>query len=71
MGRATLRQEVFETDLRRAVQQVLGAGSNRLLGTYLQALLAYPDACTREETVCNSHTSAALGYTPALSSDRN
>ena len=41
---------VFET-LRAALTEVLAKGSKRLLATYLQTLLAYPDGCTRGETV--------------------
>ncbi|MBI4496609.1 MAG: hypothetical protein HY689_01760 [Chloroflexi bacterium] len=58
------------TDLRRAVQQALQAGSKRLLGTYLQALLSYPDGCTREETVVDGETGEVLGYAPALPENR-
>ncbi len=57
-------------DLRAAVQQALRAGSKRLLGTYLQALLAYPDACTREETVLDPRTNEVLAHAPALPDDR-
>ena len=38
------------TDLGQAVTAALQQGSKRLLATYLQALLAYPDVCTRAET---------------------
>jgi hypothetical protein len=58
------------TDLRAAVQQALRAGSKRLLGTYLQALLAYPDACTREETVLDPKSNEVLAHAPALLDDR-
>jgi hypothetical protein len=57
-------------DLRQAVQQALRAGSKRLLGTYLQALLAWPDACIREETVVDVRTQAVLAHAPALPADR-
>src|SRR5206468_2602818 len=53
-------------DLRVAVQQALCAGSKRLLGTYLQALLSYPDACTREETVLDPRTNEVLATNPRL-----
>lgn len=58
------------TNLRQAVQQALHAGSKRLLGTYLQALLSYPDGCTREETVLDSRTGAVVAHAPALPADR-
>src|SRR5207249_11233812 len=57
-------------DLRGAVQQALRAGSKRLLGTYLQALLAYPDACTRGETVLDPRTNEVLAAEPLLPADR-
>jgi hypothetical protein len=57
-------------DLRQAVQQALRVGSKRLLGTYLQALLAYPDACTRAETVLDPRTNEVLAHAPALPDDR-
>ena len=37
--------------LRRELAEALKKGSKRLLATYLQTLLAYPDGCTRGETV--------------------
>ena len=37
--------------LKQALLQALADGSARLLSTYLQALLAYPEACARGETV--------------------
>ncbi len=57
-------------DLRRAVPQALGAGSKRLLGTYLQALLAYPDGCTHGEVVLNPSTNEVLAHEPALTGNR-
>jgi hypothetical protein len=52
------------------VQQALGAGSKRLLGTYLQALLAYPDGCTHGEVVLDPSTNEVLAHAPALPGDR-
>ena len=40
---------VYE-ELRLKLAEALKAGSKRLLATYLQTLLAYPDGCTRGET---------------------
>ena len=37
---------VYE-ELRLKLAEALKAGSKRLLATYLQTLLAYPDGCTR------------------------
>jgi hypothetical protein len=57
-------------DLSRAVTSALHEGSRRLLATYLQALLSYPDACTRSETVLDPRTGEVLAHAPALSEDQ-
>ena len=41
---------VYE-ELRKELAEALKAGSKRLLATYLQTLLAYPETCTKGETV--------------------
>ena len=51
---------VFE-ELKKELAEALKAGSKRLLATYLQTLLAYPDGCTRGETVFNP-----IHYLPLL-----
>ncbi len=56
--------------LHQAVRRALQLGSKRLLGAYLQALLSYPDACTREERVIDPLSGDELGYAPALPADR-
>ena len=48
----------------------LKAGSKRLLATYLQTLLAYPDGCTRGETVFDPRTGDVIVQVPPLSEDR-
>ena len=60
---------VFET-LRDALAQALKNGSKRLLATYLQTLLAYPDGCTRGETVFDPGTGDILVQVPPLAEDR-
>ena len=45
-------------------------GSKRLLATYLQTLLAYPDGCTRGETVFDPRTEDIIVQVPTLSEDR-
>ena len=45
-------------------------GSKRLLATYLQTLLAYPDGCTRGETVFDPQTGNVLIQMPPLSEDK-
>lgn len=57
-------------DLRRAVLGALAGGSKRLLGAYLQALLAYPDGCTREETVLDHASGEVVAHAPALPAGR-
>ena len=60
---------VFET-LRAALTEVLAKGSKRLLATYLQTLLAYPDGCTRGETVFHPESEEVLIQVPPLSEER-
>ena len=48
-------KHVFET-LKEELAKALKSGSKRLLATYLQTLLAYPDGCTRGETVFDPRT---------------
>ena len=60
---------VFET-LRDALAQALKDGSKRLLATYLQTLLAYPDGCTRGETVFDPGTGDILVQVPPLAEAR-
>jgi hypothetical protein len=57
-------------DLRQAVLAALHDGSRRLLGTYLQALLAYPDACTSGETVLDPASGRVIAHAPALPAGR-
>ena len=52
--------------LRAAVRAALARGSKRLLGTYLQALLTYPDACAAGETVLDPATGAIIAHAPPL-----
>ena len=59
---------VFET-LRAALTEALAKGSKRLLATYLQTLLAYPDGCTRGETVFDPESEEVLIQVPPLSRD--
>ncbi|MCY3883196.1 MAG: hypothetical protein OXG61_13890 [Chloroflexi bacterium] len=61
--------ELFAT-LRAALADALSKGSRRLLATYLQALLAYPDGCTRGETVFDPETSDVLIQVPPLNEER-
>jgi hypothetical protein len=57
------------SELRHATAAALHAGSKRLLASYLQALLAYPDACTRGETVLDSESGNVVAHAPALSDE--
>ena len=60
---------LFET-LRVALADALSKGSRRLLATYLQTLLAYPDGCTRGETMFDPETEQLLVQVPPLPEER-
>ena len=60
---------VFD-ELRKRLAVALKAGSKRLLATYLQTLLAYPDGCTRGETVFDPRTEDIIVQVPPLSEER-
>ena len=55
---------------KEALADALSKGSKRLLATYLQTLLAYPDGCTRGETVFDPRTQDLLVQVPPLDGDR-
>jgi hypothetical protein len=61
---------ILFTTLRQRLVQALAQGSKRLLATYLQTLLAYPDGCTRGETVLEPRTQEVLAQVPPLPEDR-
>ena len=56
--------------LKKALGEALATGSKRLLGTYLQTLLAYPDGCTRGETVFDPQTGMPIVGVAPLSEER-
>ena len=56
--------------LRAALADVLARGSRRLLAAYLQTLLAFPDGCTKGETVFDPETGEVLAKVPPLSEDK-
>ena len=60
---------VYE-ELRLKLAEALKAGSKRLLATYLQTLLAYPDGCTRGETVFDPRSGEVIVQAPPLSEER-
>ena len=60
---------VYE-ELRLKLAEALKAGSKRLLATYLQTLLAYPDGCTRGETVFDPRSGDVIVQMPPLSEER-
>ena len=60
---------VYE-ELRLKLAEALKAGSKRLLATYLQTLLAYPDGCTRGETVFDPRSGDVIVQAPPLSEER-
>ena len=61
--------ELYGT-LRAALADALSKGSRRLLATYLQTLLAYPDGCTQGETVFDPESEELLVQVPPLPEDR-
>ena len=56
--------------LRAALADALAKGSRKLLSTYLQSLLAYPDGCTRGETVLDPDSQDVLVQVPPLSEEK-
>ena len=60
---------VFE-ELKAELTKALKAGSKRLLATYLQTLLAYPDGCTRGETVFDPRSGDIIVSVPPLSEEK-
>ena len=56
--------------LRAALADALAKGSRKLLSTYLQSLLAYPDGCTRGETVFDPESEDVLVAVPPLSEEK-
>ena len=62
-------EALFET-LRAALADALARGSRRLLAAYLQTLLAFPDGCTRGETVLDPETGEVLAQVPPLSEEK-
>ena len=60
---------VFE-ELRKELADALKSGSKRLLATYLQTLLAYPDGCTKGETVFDPRSGDIIVQVPPLSEEK-
>ena len=60
---------VYE-ELRKELAEALKAGSKRLLATYLQTLLAYPEGCTKGETVFDPRSGEIIVQVPPLSEER-
>ena len=56
--------------LREALADALAKGSRKLLSTYLQSLLAYPDGCTRGETVLDPDSGDVLVQVLPLSEEK-
>ncbi len=56
--------------LKRALLVALERGSQRLLSTYLQSLLAYPEGCTRGETVFEPDSGEVIVQLPPLDDER-
>ena len=58
------------SNLKDALAKALKSGSKRLLATYLQTLLAYPDGCTRGETVFDPRSGEVIVQVPPLSEEK-
>ena len=56
--------------LKQALLVALERGSQRLLSTYLQSLLAYPEGCTRGETVFDPDSGEVIVQLPPLDDER-
>ena len=65
----TAYNTVFE-ELKKELAAALKSGSKRLLATYLQTLLAYPDGCTRGETVFDPRSGNVIVQVPPLSEEK-
>ena len=65
----TAYNTVFE-ELRKELANALQAGSKRLLATYLQTLLAYPEGCTKGETVFDPRSGDVIVQVPPLSEEK-
>ena len=59
----------LESTLKTELAKALHAGSSRLLGVYLQALLSYPDACIHGEKVTDPLTGKQLVSIAPLSEE--
>ena len=57
-------------ELRLKLAEALKAGSKRLLATYLQTLLAYPEGCTKGETVFDPRSGDVIVQVPPLSEEK-
>ena len=62
--------EYLEHQLKTKLAALLQAGSKRLLSTYLQSLLAYPDGCILGEDAVDPGTQNLIVSIPPLSADR-
>ena len=65
----TAYNKVFE-ELRKELANALKSGSKRLLATYLQTLLAYPEGCTKGETVFDPRSGDVIVAVPPLSEEK-
>ncbi len=61
--------KVFKA-LKEELAKALKSGSKRLLATYLQTLLAYPDGCTKGESVFDPRSGDLIVQVPPLSEEK-
>ena len=68
-SQASAYQELFKI-LRSLLTDALRKGSKRLLATYLQTLLAYPETCIRGETVFDPRDGKPIVAVPPLDEEK-
>ena len=59
----------FEDDMKQALREALAVGDNSLLGSYLNALLSYPDRIYQGVTVYHPRTHALVAFGPSISDE--
>ena len=61
---------ILQEQLKQALSEALARGSMHLMGAYLQALLAFPDACMKGEHVADPFTQHVIAHIEPLPEDR-
>ena len=58
--------KAFEDDMKQALMQALAVGDNSLLGSYLNALLSYPDRIYQGVSVYHPRTNELVAFGPSI-----